>query len=64
VWLKISPQYRTDGGTRLGDQARIALEADLLPRTHWNVNLSYYRDRNRTYSFTTKIFLAQFHMYL
>lgn len=63
LWLKLSPQFRSDGLTRQ-EHARLAIEADLLPRTHWNVNLSYYRDRNRTFRFSTQIFLAQLHMYL
>lgn len=63
LWLKLSPQFRSDGLTGQ-EHVRLVLAADLLPRTHWNVNLSYYRDRNRTSRFSTQIFLAQLHMYL
>jgi len=37
---------------------------NLLPRTHWNVVLSYYRDRDRASDRTSKTLLAQLHLYL
>jgi len=64
IWLKVSPQARTGGGDSTPDLLRLMLGAVLLPRTHWNVNLSYYRDRNRTSETTTQILLAQLHLYL
>lgn len=64
IWLKISPQARLGGGEETPDLLRLQLGAVLLPRTHWNVNLSYFRDRNRTSEITTQIFLAQLHLYL
>lgn len=63
IWLKVSPQARLGGG-QLPDLLRLQVSAVLLPRTHWNVNLSYFRDRNRTSDVTTQIFLAQLHLYL
>ena len=62
IWLKISPQLRTAGAPGFPDQRRLALEADLLPRTHFNVGVSYYRDR--AFDDTTSIFLVQLHLYL
>jgi hypothetical protein len=39
-------------------------EANLFPRTHWNVDVSYYRDETRTTGLVYKTFLAQLHLYL
>jgi hypothetical protein len=64
VWLQISPQSRTGGGDAVPNLLRLELGAVLLPRTHWNVNLSYYRDRNQSSDITSHIFLAQLHLYL
>ena len=63
IWLKVSPQLRTSGGSPGGsDLRRLEIAAVLLPRTHWNVNLSYYRDR--TLDISTSVLLAQLHLYL
>jgi hypothetical protein len=64
LWLKFSPQLRTDFGNTSGGLFRMAFEADLFPRAHWNVDLSYYRDKNRLSSLTTKTLLMQLHLYL
>lgn len=64
IWVKVSPQARLGGGPELPDLLRLQLGAVLLPRTHWNVNLSYFRDRDRTSEITSQIFLAQLHLYL
>lgn len=64
VWLTVSPQLRTDFGSTSGGVMRLVFAANLLPRTHWNLGLSYYRDRNRTNDLVTKTFLAQLHLYL
>jgi hypothetical protein len=64
VWLKVSPQLRTEFGDSSGGVARLAFEANWLPRTHWNVDLSYYHDRSRVNDLVTKTFLAQLHLYL
>jgi hypothetical protein len=45
IWLKFSPQFRSSGGQPgFSNMRRLAFEADLLPRTHWNVGVSFYRD--------------------
>jgi hypothetical protein len=63
IWLKFSPQFQTSGNLPGSSSLRrLALAADLLPRTHWNVNLSYYRDR--AFDATTSTLLAQLHLYL
>ena len=64
VWLTASPQLRTDFGSASGGVFRVALGANLLPRTHWNVVLKYYRDKNRASDSVTRTFLAQLHLYL
>jgi len=64
LWLKFSPQLRTDFGNTSGGSIRTAFEADLLPRTHWNVDVSYYLDHDRQTHVETKTFLAQLHLYL
>src|ERR1700704_565877 len=44
IWLKFSPQFRSSGGQPGFSNMRLAFEADLLPRTHWNVGVSFYQD--------------------
>ena len=63
LWLKFSPQLRTDPGNSSAGVTRLAFQADLLPRTHWNVVLSYYRDRSRLEDLVVRTFLAQLHLY-
>ena len=63
IWLKFSPQLHTSGGEPGFSQLRrLAFEADLLPRTHWNVGVSYYHDHAFTAS--TSTLLAQLHLYV
>ena len=63
IWLKFSPQLRTSGGAPgSSDLRRLAFEADLLPRTHWNVDVSYYHDH--AFETTTSALLAQLHLYM
>jgi hypothetical protein len=63
IWLTVSPQMRSGGGAGAPDLVRLALGAVLLPRTHWNVNLMYYRDRDRTQGVGTQTFLTQLHLF-
>jgi hypothetical protein len=63
LWLKFSPQFRTSGeAPGFSDLRRLSFAADLLPRTHWNVNLSYYHDH--AFGTSTSTLLAQLHLYL
>ncbi len=65
LWLKFSPQLITAGPEQGFSQLRrLVFEADLLPRTHWNVDLSYYHDHDHTHEVDTSTFLAQLHLYL
>jgi hypothetical protein len=64
IWVTFSPQARVGGGAAVPDLLRFGVGTVILPRTHFNVNVSYYNDRNRTSDITSHIFLAQFHLYL
>jgi len=64
IWLVVTPQARVGGGAAVPDLLRFGVGTSILPRTHFNLNLHYYRDRNRTSEITTQIFLAQLHLYL
>jgi hypothetical protein len=63
IWLKFLPQLRTSGSVAGDASARLGFAADLLPRTHWNVNLSYYYD-HRFDAGSTSTFLAQLHLFM
>jgi hypothetical protein len=63
VWLKISPQLRTESGT-IPAVLRLKLEANILPRTHWNIDVAYYRDQNRRSKLVTHTVMSQLHLYL
>jgi hypothetical protein len=63
IWLKFSPQLRTSGeAPGASDLRRLEFAADLLPRTHWNVNVAYYRDH--AFDASTSTLLLQLHMFL
>jgi len=64
VWLKVSPQLQTDYGDTSGGVMRWGFELNWLPRTHWNIDISYYRDRGRISDVVTKTTLLQLHLYL
>lgn len=64
LWAVVTPQARVGGGAAVPDILRLGLGAVFLPRTHVNVNVHYYRDRNRTSQITTQILLLQLHLYL
>jgi hypothetical protein len=63
-WLKVSPQLRTNYGDTSGGVFRLALETEWLPRTHWNLDVSYYRDATRGTGSVYQTLLAQLHLYL
>lgn len=64
LWLKVSPQLRTFQGDTSKGTFRTVFELNLLPRTHWNVDVSYYRDKDRESDLVSKTWLAQLHLYL
>jgi hypothetical protein len=64
VWLKFSPQLVTNPGDTSSGTFRTAFEVNLLPRTHWNLNFTYYHDKDRQSDVVYKTWLAQLHLYL
>lgn len=63
VWLKLSPQGRTGHNNGPG-VFRWSAAAVLLPRTHWNANVTFYRDRTEGSDTTLRTLLIQLHLYL
>ena len=64
IWLRVSPQwYRVPDDPR-AEIRRIVYGLDLYPRTHWHVNLSWYRDRFVFANRRNTRLLAQLHLYL
>lgn len=64
IWLKVSPQLRTFQGDTSKGTFRTVFEVNILPRTHWNVDVSYYRDKDRESDLVSRTWLAQLHLYL
>ena len=64
IWLKFSPQLVTEFGDDSAGIVRFAVGLNLLPRTHWNVVVNGYHDRDRKTDGTAKTLLAQLHLYL
>ena len=64
LWLRVSPQLHWTDRNSQSEIRRLVLGADVYPRTHWHVNLSYYRDRTPFFSSSSRTFLAQLHLYL
>jgi hypothetical protein len=63
IWLKVSPQFLTSGGAPgASNRRRLAFSADLLPRTHWNVNVGYYLDHASGVGTSTLV--TQLHLFL
>jgi hypothetical protein len=64
IWLKVSPQLVTQFGDASGGAVRFVAGLNLLPRTHWNVVLNWYYDRDRKTDDSSRTLLAQLHLYL
>ena len=64
VWLRISPQLRWTDTDPRSETRRMVYGLDFYPRTHWHVNLSYYRDRRPFADRSSRTLLAQLHLYL
>ena len=64
VWVRFSPQLRTGVGDSSEGTLRFGVGLNWLPRTHWNVLLSYFHDRNRKTDAVIKTWIAQLHIYL
>jgi hypothetical protein len=64
IWIRLSPQLRTEFGDSSTGTVRYVVGLNLLPRTHWNVVLNWYHDKDRETKGTAKTLLAQLHLYL
>jgi hypothetical protein len=64
VWIRFSPQLRTEFGDASAGVYRVAFGLNLLPRTHWNAVLMYYDDHDRAADRSTRTLLVQLHLYL
>ena len=64
VWLRISPQWRWTDTDPRGEVRRMVYGLDFYPRTHWHVNVSYYRDHLPLTGVRVRTLLAQLHLYL
>ena len=64
AWIRLSPQLFTEFGDTSAGVVRMVVGVNLLPRTHWNVVLNWYRDRDRRSDATARTLLAQLHLYL
>ena len=64
IWFRVSPQwYRVPDNPR-AEIRRVVYGLDLYPRTHWHVNLSWYRDRFVSSDRLDRRLLLQLHLYL
>ena len=64
LWLRVSPQIYWEDGDPRGEIRRMVYGLDFYPRTHWHVNVSYYRDRLQFHDLGIRTLLAQLHLYL
>ena len=64
VWLRFSPQLRTAFDDDSAGIVRYVFGLNLLPRTHWNVVLNWYEDKDRESDVGVRTILAQLHLYL
>ena len=64
LWLRISPQWRWTDTDPRREVRRLAYGVDFYLRTHWHVNVSYYRDRLPFSGGRIRTLLAQLHLYL
>ena len=64
LWLRVSPQVRWTDADPGGEIRRMVYGLDFYPRTHWHVNLSYYRDYLPYNGRRVRTLLAQLHLYL
>jgi hypothetical protein len=63
VWLRLSAQRFSEFLDVPSGTDRLAAGLNVLPRTHWNVILNWYRDHDRLTDITTRVLLAQLHLY-
>lgn len=64
IWLKVSPQIATVPGDSSAGVFRWMFGVNAFPRTHYNIDIAFYRDRVREVGLVTKTWLFQLHLYL
>jgi hypothetical protein len=64
LWLEVFPQIATDFGNSSSGTLRLGAGVNWLPRTHWNLILNYYDDKDRLSDVHTKTYLLQLHLYV
>lgn len=64
VWFRVSPQWYRAAGAPRAEIRRMVYGLDVYPRTHWHLNLSWYRDRFVSSGRLDTRVLAQLHLYL
>ena len=64
LWLEVFPQIATAYGDSSAGTTRLGAGLNWLPRTHWDVVVDYYDDRDRQSSSHTRTLLLQLHLYL
>ena len=64
LWLEVFPQIATAYGDSSAGTTRLGVGLNWLPRTHWNLLVNYYDDRDRQSGNHTKTLLLQLHLYL
>jgi hypothetical protein len=64
LWLEFFPQIATAYGDSSAGTTRLGGGVNWLPRTHWNLLVNYYDDRDRQGGGHTKTLLLQLHLYL
>ena len=63
VWLRFSPQGRT-GTDRPAGRVQMERRRQPAARTHWSVDVTFYRDITEDQDDSLDTFLAQLHVYL
>jgi hypothetical protein len=64
LWIEVTPQLETAYGNSSGGLRRLGVGLNWLPRTHWNLIVNYYDDKDRQSDFKAKTLLLQLHLYL
>ena len=64
LWLEVFPQIATAYGDSSAGTLRLGVGLNWLPRTHWNLVVNYYDDKDRQSDAKTKTLLLQLHLYL
>lgn len=64
VWLRVSPQFVSEPEDSSTGSIRWAFGLNIFPRTHYNIDITFYRDSARGVDAVSKTWLLQLHLYL